>query len=143
LEGREISFRKTAVGDHTQQRHERFTEWREGEADRPAACNLPEAEEESKGEQLPDDRTYDPAFLLHGVSSQNAAEKGSSARLRSIAPLQCGRLDHWSDALKPNTPILQLASLYIGEGGLERSQIPEVIDLEVLALDRTGETVEL
>ena len=53
---------------------------------RPATSQRPK--KRSKGEQLPDDRTYNPAFLLHGVSSQNAAEKGSSAWLRSIAPRQ-------------------------------------------------------
>ena len=36
-----------------------------------------------------------------------------------------------------------LFSLYIGKRGLEWSQIPEVIHLEILALDRAGETVEL
>ena len=33
-------------------------------------------------------------------------------------------------------------SLYIGERGLERSQIPEILHLQVLALQRAGETVE-
>ena len=42
-------------------------------------------------------------------------------------------------------PMLQhfaLVSLYIGECCLQRSQVPELINLEVLALDRAGETVE-
>ena len=51
----------------------------------------------------------------------------------------------WSMGVMHLNPILQYSSfvsLYIGEGGLKRSQIPEVIHLEILALDRAGETVK-
>ena len=54
-------------------RHERLAERREGGTDRPAACNLPKAEEETKeiSSQATD---CDPALLLHGSFPQAAKD---------------------------------------------------------------------
>ena len=60
--------------------------------------------------------------------------------------LKCWTNRRWSIGgtryfLYTDTPSI-FFSLYVGERGLEWSQVPEVIHLEVLALDRAGETVE-
>ena len=131
---------------------------------------LPEAEEESEGEQLPDDRTYDPAFfstesvprtplkeahLLGCARSHRAKElfkpfntfkQFKTVKNTNTLQLNPGGERYWSDAFKPNAPLLQsssFVSLYLGKRRLEWSQIPEVIHLEILAFDRAGETVEL